>query len=259
MARYLAEHGVLLSAVPESPWVPVASEAAVLLTIANHGTRALSVRGERAVGVWPFDEVEHGCSVLQYQVRWVELTGGVQSGSDTVRSESLATLAIPPGEERSLRIALPWRPSPDCDGASVTIHPTLLPLALEFEQEPERLVALRFPEVRVGFAPTNVATAPAGSAELLDHAIDSRPEEIVMAAARLTESDGALVTDRLILALPGRDRRTRRSLMLALEWVTGRSFGESVERWRGWWEAQGDRSAATRSPAVDAPAPDRER
>jgi hypothetical protein len=76
----------------------------------------------------------------------------------------------------------------------------------------------------------------------------------VAAAVRRAERDRVGVVDRLLLSLPGPDARARRARCTALEWITGQRLGDSVERWRCWWDsAEGAAFAGAAAEAAKVP------
>jgi len=236
-ARFFEARAVAFGARAEAEWVALGSEPAVLLTVRNSGTKALRLVGERTRGVWPFSSTERGRIVLHVAVTWAA-RAGVRSTRDAVPAGPLEDLVIAPGSERALRFPLPLALPAGTECARVVVRPLLHPLAVEVEDEPERVVALRFPDVTVMLGPAEVALAAAADGAPLARALEERPEQVVAAAVRLAEHDPVAAVDRLLAALPGPDARARRARCVALEWITSRRLGDSVERWRGWWDSE---------------------
>jgi len=113
----------------------------------------------------------------------------------------------------------------------------LHPLAIQFEGEPDRVVALTCAPVDLRFAPPRVALGADDGGALLERALAEDPELVMGAALRTAQAGVADVVARLIRSLPGPDAKARRARFVALEWLTGKRFGGDVERWRGWWES----------------------
>jgi hypothetical protein len=245
LALFLTSHGLELAAAPESEWVALDRRAALLVTIRNRGSKELRVVGERTHGVWPFTSSERARVVLHTAVKWASLAARIEQHDDSfdaldgdVAAGLGEELVVPAGGERTLRLELPLDLPSAVVAASVAVRPVVHPLALVFAGEPERVATLRFPEVRVGFAPFDVVAASRDDATLLPRALERSPASVVAAAVRRAERDGAATVDQLVLSLPGPTAAARRARCVALEWLTGERLGDSVERWRGWWESE---------------------
>lgn len=238
--NFFAQRGVTFDAAAESEWVELGGEGAVVVTIRNGGSRRLVLLGERSVGFWPFSSRERGCVTLHVRTLQASLAIGVQDGEETRVEEwtgdPSGSVVVAAGETRSLRLPIARNLARDAVAARIDVRVELHPLAVQFEGEPDRVVALHFAPVALHFAPPRVALAPADRA-LLDRALDEDPDLVVGTALRVAETGAADVVARLITSLPGPDAKARRARFVALEWLTGKRFGGDVERWRGWWES----------------------
>jgi hypothetical protein len=169
----------------------------------------------------------------------------VQHAQDVLPIDTLETLTVPPGGEQSYRLPLALGLGDDVECARVVVRPILHPLAIVVGDEPERVITLKFPEVRLHLAPAVVAAARGDDDAPFEQALASRPQDVIAAAARSGERDPVGAIERLLLALPGPDAGARRARCVALEWLTGAGLGDSVERWRSWWDSEAGRRFAS--------------
>lgn len=247
VARFFAARGLSLAAAPESQWVALGSQAAVIATIRNVGTATVRIVSERTLGTWPFDSMERARATLHVTTRFASLQSGVQQVSDVLPITEPPTVEIPPGAEQSIRLPLAFALPADVDFAQVDVRPFLHPLAIVVGDEPERVITFKFGEVRIWFAPPEVATASSEDEGPLELALAEKPQAVIAAAARAALRDPVGTIERLMLALPGPNAQARRARCVALEWVTGARLGDSVERWRSWWDSEeGQRFARER-------------
>jgi len=243
--RYLEPRGITISAHAEAAWSTLGGEAAIVVELRNAGSKEFRLVGERTRGAWPFSTDEHARAELRVDVTFATPSAGVRTLHDSLPIDDLETIVVPAGGERSLRLPLRLALPDAAECAVALVRPILHPLAIEVDSEPERVVTLHLPEVRVAFAPPEAAAAAEGGEALLEAALDARPELVVAAAVLSGERDPVGTVDRLILALPGRDARARRARCTALQWLTGARLGDGVERWRGWWDSEEGRKFAS--------------
>ena len=239
IAAYFAERGLAFAARVESAWVAFEATAVLWIEVGNGGTQPVTLVLEREFGIWPFSRREQGCVVAESTATWASLRHGVQVALETVRVDQAGELLVPAGGTASLRVAMPLQVPTAAEAVVARIAPVLHPLAIRCGEEPERVIAIGLPEVEVRFGPAAVVHAAAGDEAPFERALAELPEHLIAAALRSGESAPAATIDRLIVSLPGPDRRGKRARCVALEWLTGERLGESVERWRGWWEARG--------------------
>jgi len=243
VAAYFEQRGCSFSAAFESGWVALDQQATVVLTFRNRGALPITLVLERDEGFWPFDSVEHGCVRFDVAAKWASLRTGVQTLEDRLRLDLPGDLEIAPGGDAELRVPLELKLPTDGEALVARVQPTLHPLAIRCGEEPERMIALRFPAIEVRFGPAAVVLAAADDPAPFERALAEVPAHVVAAALRRAESGRAETVDRLIVSLPGPDAAARRARCVALEWLTDRRLGDSVERWRSWWEAEGNRGA----------------
>jgi hypothetical protein len=237
LSRFLGERGVALNAVAEAPWVALDGEGALRITIRNGGDKRLTLRGERRVGFWPFTREEHTRTTLRLITAQATMRSGFQVSSGTELDDSLGTIEVEPGSVAAVRIPFAAHLAKGALAAIVTVRAELHPLALQFEGEPERVCSLPFDDVEVRFGPPRVAAAAPGDRAPFEIGLADDPELLVAAALHAAESDPSDAVGRLIATLPGPDAAARRARIIALEWITQRRLGDSVERWRGWWDS----------------------
>jgi len=239
--NFFAQRGVAFEAAAESAWVELGGEAALVVTIRNGGGRRLTLLGERSFGTWPFGSSERGRVVFHQRTIQASLAVGVQDREETRVEEWTAFEAdrfvVEAGATRSLRLPLASALARDALAAEITVKVELHPLAIQFEGEPDRVVALTCAPVDLRFAPPRVALGADDGGALLERALAEDPELVMGAALRTAQAGVADVVARLIRSLPGPDAKARRARFVALEWLTGKRFGGDVERWRGWWES----------------------
>jgi hypothetical protein len=235
VARFFEQRGITLIATAESEWMPLDLPASLLVTIRNGGAKELRLIGERRHGVWPFRTVEQGRGTIHVAWTAASLRSGVQTSQDSLPIDELADVVVAPGGEQTLRY--PILPPRDVDCARVVARATLYPLAVSVGDEPERVISLRLPEVRMSFGPPGVVAAAPADDVPLEQALATQPRQLIAAAVRRGDQDRAATVDRLVLALPGPDAVARRARCVALEWLTGEHLGDRVERWRSWWES----------------------
>lgn len=251
LARFLGERGVTIDAVAVAGWVALDGQGALRITIRNDGAKRLTLCGERTVGVWPFTHEERAKTSLRVVASQATLRNGFQVGAGTELGDSLGTIVVEPGS--TVAIGLPFD-VPFAKGtlaASVTVRAELHPLALQFEGEPERVCALPLDDVSIRFGPPRVAAAADGDRVPFEAGLADDPELLVAAALRMAESDPVETVGRLIATLPGPDAAARRARIIALEWITQRRLGDSVERWRGWWDSEEGMRFGRAAPAAD--------
>jgi hypothetical protein len=238
LTRFLGQRGVELDAVAEDPWVALDGQGALRITIRNGGAKRLKLIGERSVGVWPFDREEHARTTLRLVTEQATLRNGLQVAAGTELDDSIGTIDVEPGGAAVVRVPFVAHLAKETLAASVTVRAELHPLALQFEGEPERVCSLPFDDVVVRFGPPRVAAATAGDRAPFEAGLADDPELLVAAALQAAEVDPAETVGRLIATLPGPDAAARRARIIALEWITQRRLGDSVERWRGWWDSE---------------------
>jgi hypothetical protein len=241
VAAYFEQRGCSFSAAIESGWVALDSQAMVVLSFRNRGALPISLVLRRDEGFWPFDSVEHGCVRFDVAAKWASLRTGLQSLEDQLRLDLPDDLEIAPGSDAELRVPLELALPPDGEALIARVQPTLHPLAIRCGEEPERVIAIRFPTLEVRYGPAAVVLAAAEDPAPFERALADVPGHVVAAALRRAETGRAETIDRLIVTLPGPDAAARRARCVALEWLTERRLGDSVERWRSWWEAEGNR------------------
>lgn len=238
-AAYFEERGIAFEATAVRAWTPLDERAALLLRVRNGGPLPCTFVARRSRGVWPWRDEEHACVRLEVEAVLAAARTGQQATRATLHFDDFEDLVVAPGAEAAIEVVLEWTPPPGAQVATAGVTATLHPLAIRCGDEPERVIALRFDEVVLGFAPAAVATAAPGDDAPWRRALEELPEHLPAAALRRAETAGRVaVVDELILALPGRDAPARRARSLALEWLTGRRLGDSVERWRSWWESR---------------------
>ncbi len=237
--HYFRQRGLEFNSAAEASWVALDGQAAILATIRNGGTKRVQLVAERTHGIWPFRDREHACVRLSAELVVGSLQAGVQVVQATERFEAFETIEVPPGAERTLRVPFEIPLPAGIEAAVVTVEPVLHPLALLCGDEPERLISIAFPAVKIRFAPAAVVAAAIEDEVPLTRALADIPEHVIGAALRRGEADREGTIDLLVLALPGPDPRSRRARFVALEWLTGERLGNSVERWRSWWESAG--------------------
>lgn len=245
VAAYFAQRGLSFSAVAESSWIALDGEAALLLRVHNAGQRSVTLELERSMGVWPFDSEEFGCVRAEVVSTWASARLGVQQSLETLRIDQFGQLEVAPGSSGELCVPLGLALPKGAEALVARLAPVLYPLAIRFGDEPERVITIRFPELELRFGPAAVALAAAGDAKPFERALEEIPAHVIAASLRRSESARQETIDQLIVSLPGPDARGRRARCVALEWLTERRFGDSVERWRSWWEAEGAATAAT--------------
>ncbi len=239
--NFFAQRGVAIEAAAESAWVELGGEAALVITIRNGGGRRLTLLGERSFGTWPFDSSERGRVVFHERTIQASLAIGVQDREETRVEEWTAyesdRFVVEASATHSLRLPIASALAKDALAAEITVKVELHPLAVQFEGEPDRVVALNFAPVDLRFAPPRVALGVDDGGALLERALAEDPELVMGAALRAAQEGISDVVARLIRSLPGPDVKARRARFVALEWLTGKRFGGDVERWRGWWES----------------------
>ncbi|MBM4016091.1 MAG: hypothetical protein FJ293_14160 [Planctomycetes bacterium] len=254
IAAYFAERGLAFRASAESPWVALDGTPALRIEVSNGGALPVTIVLSRDLGVWPFTREERGCLVVESTATWASWRHGVQVAIETVRVDQAADVVVPVGGSASLRIELPLALPAGAEAVVARVAPQLHPLAIRCGDEPERVISIELPPIELRFGPAAVAHAAAGDEVPFERALAELPEHLIAAALHHGEAAKVPTIDRLIVSLPGPDRRGRRARCVALEWLTGQRHGESVERWRGWWEAQG-----APAPAAAATGGERER
>jgi hypothetical protein len=237
LERFLGERGVTLDAVAVERWVALDGQGALRITIRNDGAKRLTLVGERRVGAWPFARDERARTSLRLVTSQATMRNGLQVVAGTEFDDSLGTIVVEPGDTVAIRLPFTAPLAKGALAASVAVRAELHPLALQFEGEPERVCALPFDDVVVRFGPPRVAAAADGDRVPFEAGLADDPELLVAAALRLAESDAVETVGRLIATLPGPDAAARRARIVALEWITQRRLGDSVERWRGWWDS----------------------
>jgi hypothetical protein len=238
VGRFFEARGIAFTVAAESPWVAFGSEAALVVTVRNGGTKPLTLVGERTSGIWPFSSTEHARATLRVAATLSTPAAGVRREEVDLPIDQFRTLEVAPGSERSLRLPIALAFPADVECAVALVRPVLHPLAVVVGDEPERVIALRLPEMRVGFAPKEVAQATADEQAPLELALQERTDLVVAAAVRRGERDRVPTIEELLASLPGPSVLGRRARFTALEWLTGERFGDSVERWRGWWDSK---------------------
>jgi hypothetical protein len=255
LTRFLGQRGVTFHAAAESDWVALDGQAALSITVRNEGPKRLTLRNERHVGIWPFAHDERGRIALRLFTTQASLANGLQASVATQFDESVETIVVAPGGETAVRLPVTVHLAKATLAASVTVRAELHPLALQFEGEPERVCAVPFEDVVVRFGPPRVAAAKPGDAAPFEAGLADDPELLVAAALRAAETDPAGTVGRLVATLPGPDVASRRARVVVLEWITQRNLGDSVERWRGWWDSDEGmrfgRGVAGQPPAAD--------
>lgn len=237
-AAYFAERGLSFAAAPVAAWQALDEVAELRLVVRNDGAQPVTFVARRTRGLWPFDSDEQACLCLEARGRFGALRVGIQSLQASLRHDDFDDLEVPPGEQRELRVPVALELPADADAAVVEVAARLHPLAIRCGAEPERVVTLRFPPVELRYVPAAVAAAAADDDAPFARAQEQIARHLLGAALRRAESRGAVeVVDALMLSLPGPDAAGRRARFIALEWLTGRRLGDSVERWRSWWES----------------------
>jgi hypothetical protein len=239
IAAFFSERGLSFGVRAESDWVALDAPAALEIVVSNAGTAPVTLVLSRDVGLWPFSSSERGCVVCESVATWASWRHGVQVVRETLRIDSAEDVVVEVGGSASFRISLPLEIPAGAEAMEARVKPVLHPLAIRCGLEPERVIAIDLPAVMLRFGPVAVVHAAAGDEAPFERALEELPEHLIAAALRQGRATPAAAIDRLIVSLPGPDRRGKRARCVALEWLTGERLGESVERWRGWWEAQG--------------------
>ena len=238
LTRFLGQRGVELDTVAEAPWVEFEAQGALRISIRNGGEKRLTLIGERRVGVWPFKHEEHARTTLRLVTEQATLRNGLQVTAGTELDDSIGTIDVEPGAIAVVRLPFAAHLAKGVVAARVTVRAELHPLALQFEGEPERVCSLPLDDVVVRFGPPRVAAATPGDRAPFEAGLADDPELLVAAALQAAERDPAETVGKLIATLPGPDAAARRARIVALEWITQRRLGDSVERWRGWWDSE---------------------
>ncbi len=237
-AAYFAERGLSFSATAAAPWTPLDERAQLRLVLRNDGALPVTFVARRERGIWPFRTQESACVRLEASARYGSLRVGLQSLQQSLSFDEFDDLVLEPGSSRELLVRVDLALPADADAVIAEVEARLHSLAIRCGDEPERVVTVRFPAATLRYAPAAVAAALADDATPFARALDGIPEHLLGASLRLAQAQGATaVVDALMVSLPGPDARGRRARCLALEWLTGRRHGDSVERWRSWWES----------------------
>lgn len=237
-AVFLASRGLYLGSRLSDNWVTPGSEVQLELLLQNLGDRSVGLRMERLQGFWPFRTEERACA--RVVLRQVSLSPryGLYHHRTVADRDDLETLSLAPGETR--RISLPFvAPSlGNGDYVFVQLRPTLMPLAILVEDEPERFVALPFPAQDLHVVPLR-ARERRGDATLLalQEEIHADGDLVVPLAMMNAARDLVQTVDLLISSLPGPSARTRACSLVALEWLTGQGNAGMVDLWRSWWDS----------------------
>ncbi len=237
-AAYFAERGLSFAVAPSVAWNPLDERAELRLVARNDGALPVTFVARRERGIWPFDAVERACVCLEVSGRYASLRTGAQQVRASLNHDGFEDWTIAPGEQSELLVPVALELAADADAAVVEVAARLHPLAIRCGDEPERVVTLRFPAVELRYVPAAVAAATPGDPAPFTRALEQVANHLLGAALRQAEAQGVVaVVDALMLSLPGPDLPGRRARLVALEWLTGRRHGDSVERWRSWWES----------------------
>lgn len=240
VADYLGRRGIAVAVAPAARWVALDGEAALDVNFRNEGGAPFTLVLTRSHGIWPFTQSEHGCFQVEVTGAWASARHGLQAVLTTLRVEQDADVVLAPGSSAVVRVPIAFAPPAGAEAIVATLEAVLHPLAIRCGDEPERVIALRLPPVELRYGPAAVALAAEGDDAPLERALAELPEHLIAAALRRGETARAETVDRLIVGLPGPDWRGKRARCVALEWLTEQRLGDSVERWRSWWETQGD-------------------
>ena len=134
----------------------------------------------RRHGFFPFRSEERGQLDLDLVQEGLSIRYGRHGEERRIRVPDLEreSIVVQPGTEFLLSVPVPV-PSGATDVLELTVQAQLFPLAVEFEGEPERLVAVRFPRSRVRFGPAEVVElAGLGDMTRLAEALAERPEQV---------------------------------------------------------------------------------
>jgi len=237
---YWSERDITLDAWTVGEWAAVDVPLPICLSIANNSSQPLVLTLSRRTSWWPFGHVESAEGVLDVQ-RSGPVIGLGSRAMEERRELPLpeGNLELAPGEEVLLELDLDarvqrWRPYQE-----LRVRTAVFPLAVQYGDEPERFVALDFPDLHVCLIPPSVLEASAlGDWTAFDRCFDGPAEHLLAFALRYARLDRIRVTDQLMGALPGRSMPHRAAMLAALAEITGQEHGDHIDRWRSWWASR---------------------
>lgn len=250
---FLHHNPLIFTVVSPSTVFAFGDAIPLTFTIFNLADQAVEIPGESAVSWWPGAERRRSCIVGRFVVTDVNALNGTRSSAEW--SEMLEfdeTWRIPPGSSLGEPFTLSVPGQESLLYRRVDVWAELIPGGLQTGPFDWGMIRILFPMVTLHFFPRERMEIAEAPGRRLEEALESMDAGGILLASMVLEDEDRIreAVDRIMAILPDLSRRDRNTMMTALEWLTGESYGYDLNRWMNWWSGRQDKPAASAGTSV---------